>query len=156
MDQKKKNIILISALGVLLLVIVGLVINKYAFKPEPPVAASDSYDSLLLHKDAVFRAEEPMTKLQKVLFEGKTFLGTTSESDNPVQFEFRKDGTFKGFTEYEFDDLGTWDVEPDDAEGFVLVVNTTNTTDRYVIGYNNNKDLTLKNYNGRTYVLSEK
>ncbi len=154
-NKKKKNIILGSVLG---LAAVGLVIfilfskGVIGPKPEEPVVGSDP---MIVQKDAVARAADPIMEMQILLIKGKHFIGTTSSSNSSVDFEFRDNGTFKGYTKQEFDDLGTWEIEADD-KGTYVVINTINTTDRYMIGYNNNKDITLTDSEDKTYVLTEK
>ncbi len=154
MDQKKKNILLVT---VLIVALGGLacflIIGQKSHKDE--VVTESWVDPLITQKDTVSREAEQITVLQKTLFTGKTFIATTSNSNNTVDFEFRSDGTFKGYTKQEYDDLGSWDVEAD-PDGTYLVINTLNTTDRYLIGYNNNDDITLTDTENKTYVLSEK
>lgn len=156
MDAKKKknNIILISTLSVICVALIACLVVKYVVHKEEP-AMWEYYDPLLPQKEVIYRNADTMLELQKGLFTGKKFIATNNDNNNVIDFEFRDDGTFKGYTKAEYDDLGSWNVTSENDKTY-LVINTINVEEKYLVGYNNNKDITLENDEGRIYVLDEK
>ncbi len=153
MDQKKKNIILFSALGIVVAGLAAFLMFRPGGILNQKKISEDSEDPFAQQKEAIFSAADDIKELQRALLSGKRFRGTTSDSNKIVKFEFRSDGSFKGYTSAEKDDLGSWDLEAQET-GTFLVIDTINVNERYLIGYNNNKDITLTN-DKKTYVLTE-
>ncbi len=154
--KKNKNIILISAFGVLTVMLVALVVFINSKSEAPTTQEFQSVvDDRLVEKEMIYRTEEEFAYFQKYLLDGKIFVGTTAESDKGVIFYFANDGKYFGYTTADEHDAGKWSVHSLEDGGYV-VIDTLNALNRYKISHNNNNDITLRDDTGKTFVLAEK
>lgn len=150
MKNKNAKIAMIIGIALLVLVAAYVIIMKPFSATKKEAATTTDEQSAGVEINASI--DDSVIEMYKFLLYGKHQAISTSSNDK-LNFEFRDDGTFTGYTKAENDDLGHWNLEKV-AGKCCLVITTVNVNERYDVDFNNNNDLTLKANDGTIYILT--